>query len=158
MFGPVRFGASGCTSWMNWLRRPRLNSAVHRVAVLTCDSFSWVVSLRLISVVSRYPHRPARAARAFSIEADAPLRDHDFEALALLVGQRPGGRRAGGAAIMAEHLQGGLHAGHVGTVHLLGANRLELGHAVDQLHGARIIARFQRRMDGDGTLRPDIDQ
>src|SRR5690242_10074001 len=29
------FGFSGCTSWMNWLRRPRLNRAVHKVGVLT---------------------------------------------------------------------------------------------------------------------------
>ncbi|MNO10148.1 hypothetical protein D3C81_2338170 [compost metagenome] len=33
MFGRLAF--SGRTSWMNWLRRPRLKSAVHRVAVLT---------------------------------------------------------------------------------------------------------------------------
>jgi hypothetical protein len=38
-----RPGLSGRTSWMNWWRRPRLNSAVHSVAVLTPMSF-WRVS------------------------------------------------------------------------------------------------------------------
>ena len=33
---------TGSTSWMNWLRRPRLNNAVHSVAVLTAFSFSRV--------------------------------------------------------------------------------------------------------------------
>ncbi|MOA52607.1 hypothetical protein D3C78_1759350 [compost metagenome] len=35
--GPTMLGRlafSGRTSWMNWLRRPRLNRAVHSVAVL----------------------------------------------------------------------------------------------------------------------------
>src|SRR6218665_381424 len=38
MFG--RPGFSGRRSWMNWLRRPRLNRAVHRVAVLTFSNCS----------------------------------------------------------------------------------------------------------------------
>ena len=42
MFGRLPF--KGRTSWTNWLRRPRLNKAVHRVATLTCISFARVES------------------------------------------------------------------------------------------------------------------
>src|SRR5690606_26540423 len=43
---------SGRTSWMNWLRRPRLNSAVHSVAVLTAARRARVVSDRAVMAVS----------------------------------------------------------------------------------------------------------
>ena len=38
-------GATGRTSWIVWFRRPRLKSAVQRVATLTPISFSRVASL-----------------------------------------------------------------------------------------------------------------
>jgi hypothetical protein len=41
---------SGSTFWMNWLRRPRLNNALHKVAVLTVLSLSRVLWLRGMSV------------------------------------------------------------------------------------------------------------
>jgi hypothetical protein len=41
---------SGSTFWMNWLRRPRLNRALHKVAVLTVLSLSRVLLLRGIWV------------------------------------------------------------------------------------------------------------
>src|SRR6185436_18425139 len=49
---------TGSTSWMNWLRSPRLNSAVHSVGVLTCSSLSRVAGfndgmrLRLVSNIA----------------------------------------------------------------------------------------------------------
>src|SRR6218665_3930849 len=52
MFG--RPGFSGRRSWMNWLRRPRLNRAVHRVAVLTFSNCSRVAgcTARLLQKIS----------------------------------------------------------------------------------------------------------
>ena len=48
------FGESGRTSWMNWLRSPRLNSAVVRVAVETRFSFSRFSDVRAVDVMGQY--------------------------------------------------------------------------------------------------------
>src|SRR5436309_3291515 len=46
-----RLALSGCTSWMNWLRSPRLNRAVHSVAALTPMSMDLVSGFRaMVSV------------------------------------------------------------------------------------------------------------
>src|SRR5215475_13676420 len=45
-------GLKGCTSWMHWMRKPRLNSAVATVAVETVLSLLRVGSLSL-DMVSR---------------------------------------------------------------------------------------------------------
>jgi hypothetical protein len=48
-----RPGFSGSTPWMNWLRRPRLKSAVHSVAVLTFISSARVAGVMGISSVQK---------------------------------------------------------------------------------------------------------
>ena len=43
-------GFSGRTSWIIWLRSPRLKSAVAKVAVLTVFSFSRVSTFRFVII------------------------------------------------------------------------------------------------------------
>src|SRR6516165_5730058 len=91
--------------------------------------------------------------------ADQPPRRHRLtQPGSLLVRERPRRRRTGRAAILTHHLERRLHARHVGAVLLLGANLLERRHDADQLVGALVVARLQRRVNGDRMRGPHIDQ
>ena len=78
MFGRLAF--SGSTSWMNWWCRPRLNSAVHSVAVLTLISLCLVFGFMVVCL----SRSPARAPRA-----EAGLEEIEIAALVGLQDVRP---------------------------------------------------------------------
>src|SRR5256885_10982396 len=71
MFGSAGF--SGRTSWMNWLRRPRLNSAVQRVAVLTAASCARVSFFTVVDLSDSQRPSAARRAAEDRCESSRPL-------------------------------------------------------------------------------------
>src|SRR5688500_3592847 len=77
-------GFSGCTFWMNWLRSPRLKSAVQIVAVLTAISCCRVCGFMSFDVLRRAwgvrcERTPAGALRVGGCSVDRRLGDRRAE-------------------------------------------------------------------------------
>src|SRR4051794_20369828 len=97
MLGRLAF--RGRTSWMNWLRRPRLKRAVHSVAVLT------VMSWALVSGVNGMGMK-ASVGRELVVDDDAGV----FLALARDEGGEVGRRAATRHGALRQQLL--FHVGH----------------------------------------------